>query len=90
MHTVAARGGRPTPASVVPLVPTRAFAVRVLSYSRDVRLATAGGLCPGLNDVIRQIVLTLDGGYGVTNITGAQNVAWKHPTLCRTNNLWDH
>lgn len=30
-----------------------------------------GGLCPGLNDVIRQIVLTLDGGYGVTSITGA-------------------
>ncbi|CAL0311864.1 unnamed protein product [Lupinus luteus] len=37
----------------------------------DVKAAivTCGGLCPGLNDVIRQIVITLE-IYGVTNIVG--------------------
>lgn len=35
-------------------------------------IVTCGGLCPGLNDVIRQIVLTLD-CYGVTNIRGISN-----------------
>ncbi|KAJ4820283.1 ATP-dependent 6-phosphofructokinase [Rhynchospora pubera] len=32
-------------------------------------IVTCGGLCPGLNDVIRQIVFTLD-KYGVKNIVG--------------------
>ncbi|KAJ0981333.1 hypothetical protein J5N97_009588 [Dioscorea zingiberensis] len=32
-------------------------------------IVTCGGLCPGLNDVIRQIVITLD-MYGVKRITG--------------------
>ncbi|KAG6520417.1 hypothetical protein ZIOFF_017472 [Zingiber officinale] len=32
-------------------------------------IVTCGGLCPGLNDVIRQIVLTLE-KYGVKNIVG--------------------
>ncbi|KAK7407209.1 hypothetical protein VNO78_08927 [Psophocarpus tetragonolobus] len=32
-------------------------------------IVTCGGLCPGLNDVIRQIVLTLE-IYGVTKIVG--------------------
>ncbi|KAJ3705726.1 hypothetical protein LUZ61_009431 [Rhynchospora tenuis] len=32
-------------------------------------IVTCGGLCPGLNDVIRQIVFTLD-IYGVKNIVG--------------------
>ncbi|OVA01809.1 Phosphofructokinase domain [Macleaya cordata] len=32
-------------------------------------IVTCGGLCPGLNDVIRQIVITLE-IYGVTNIVG--------------------
>ncbi|XP_042445214.1 ATP-dependent 6-phosphofructokinase 5, chloroplastic-like isoform X2 [Zingiber officinale] len=38
---------------------------------REVKAAivTCGGLCPGLNDVIRQIVLTLE-IYGVKNIVG--------------------
>ena len=31
---------------------------------------TCGGLCPGLNDVIRQIVITLESGYGVQDIVG--------------------
>jgi 6-phosphofructokinase 1 len=33
-------------------------------------LVTCGGLCPGLNDVIRSIVLELFYGYGVRNIFG--------------------
>ncbi|UCF93831.1 MAG: ATP-dependent 6-phosphofructokinase [Desulfobacterales bacterium] len=33
-------------------------------------LVTCGGLCPGLNDIIRSIVLELYYGYGVRNISG--------------------
>jgi 6-phosphofructokinase 1 len=33
-------------------------------------IVTCGGLCPGINDVIRSIVLTLYYGYGVKNIIG--------------------
>jgi len=35
-----------------------------------VGIVTCGGLCPGLNDVIRAIVLSLNHHYGVTNIYG--------------------
>ncbi|MDH3568486.1 MAG: 6-phosphofructokinase, partial [Desulfobacteraceae bacterium] len=33
-------------------------------------LVTCGGLCPGLNDIIRAIVLELFYGYGVKNVFG--------------------
>lgn len=33
-------------------------------------LVTCGGLCPGLNDIIRAIVLELFYGYGVKNVLG--------------------
>ncbi len=33
-------------------------------------IVTCGGLCPGINDVIRAIVLSLYYGYGVTSIFG--------------------
>ena len=33
-------------------------------------IVTCGGLCPGLNDVIRGLVLTLNYGYGVRTIYG--------------------
>jgi len=33
-------------------------------------LVTCGGLCPGLNDIIRSVVLELHWGYGVGNIYG--------------------
>jgi 6-phosphofructokinase 1 len=33
-------------------------------------IVTCGGLCPGINDVIRSIVGTLEEGYGVTKISG--------------------
>lgn len=33
-------------------------------------IVTCGGLCPGINDVIRAIVMELHYGYGVSNILG--------------------
>jgi 6-phosphofructokinase 1 len=33
-------------------------------------IVTCGGLCPGINDVIRSVVLTLTYGYGVKSIFG--------------------
>ena len=33
-------------------------------------LVTCGGLCPGLNDIIRSVVLELHYGYGVRHIYG--------------------
>jgi len=36
-------------------------------------IVTCGGLCPGLNDVIRAIVLELRHGYGVEKIMGARH-----------------
>jgi 6-phosphofructokinase 1 len=35
-------------------------------------LVTCGGLCPGLNDIIRSIVLELHYGYGIRNIFGVR------------------
>jgi len=36
-------------------------------------IVTCGGICPGLNDVVRKIVLTLHYNYGVDNIYGIRN-----------------
>ena len=36
-------------------------------------ILTAGGLCPGLNDVVRSLVLTLHYLYGVKNIFGVRH-----------------
>ncbi|GAA2537450.1 ATP-dependent 6-phosphofructokinase [Winogradskya consettensis] len=38
-----------------------------------VGIVTCGGLCPGLNDVIRGLVLTLNNQYGVSRIIGFRN-----------------
>lgn len=38
--------------------------------SSKAAIVTCGGLCPGLNDVIRQLVMTLSHGYGVKEIYG--------------------
>ncbi|KQY56018.1 diphosphate--fructose-6-phosphate 1-phosphotransferase [Aeromicrobium sp. Root495] len=38
-----------------------------------VGIVTCGGLCPGLNDVIRALVMELHEHYGVTEITGFRN-----------------
>lgn len=40
-------------------------------------IVTCGGLCPGLNDVIRSLVLELHKGYGV------RKVVWLSPWLLR-------
>ena len=40
------------------------------SATTTAAIVTCGGLCPGLNDVIRGIVMKLWHGYGVTNILG--------------------
>lgn len=48
-------------------------------------IVTCGGLCPGLNNVIRSLVLTLYHSYGVTNILGVKYglqgfiPSFKHP-----------
>ena len=49
---------------------------------------TCGGICPGLNDVIRSIVLSLHHHYGVDNVYGFRfgYVAWyaaEHKPLSR-------
>jgi 6-phosphofructokinase 1 len=50
-------------------------------------LVTCGGLCPGLNDVIRSTVLNLYHGYGVENILGIVYglqgfvARYKHPVI---------
>jgi hypothetical protein len=33
-------------------------------------IVNCGGLCPGINDVVRSVVNTLEVGYGVKNISG--------------------
>ena len=33
-------------------------------------IVNCGGLCPGINDVIRSVVTTLETGYGVRQISG--------------------
>jgi len=52
-----------------------------------VGIVTCGGLCPGLNDVIRALVLELTQHYGVTRIYGFRNgyqgmvTKYGHPTI---------
>jgi 6-phosphofructokinase 1 len=41
--------------------------------STRVGIVTCGGLCPGLNNVIRGLVLELSENYGVTDIAGFRN-----------------
>jgi 6-phosphofructokinase 1 len=55
-------------------------------------IVTCGGLCPGLNNVIRSLVLTLYHSYGVTNILGIKYGLqgfiphYKHPFVEFTPN----
>lgn len=50
---------------------------QVYFSSDDVRacIVTCGGLCPGLNTVIREIVHSLDYMYGVDKVLGIE-VSW--------------
>lgn len=45
-------------------------------YKVHAAIVTCGGLCPGLNAVIRSIVAALEKGYGVTRITGIRHGFW--------------
>lgn len=52
-----------------------------------VGIVTCGGICPGINDVVRGLVMTLWHGYGVTGIQGFKygyaglDPSSKHPTI---------
>jgi 6-phosphofructokinase 1 len=52
-----------------------------------VGIVTCGGLCPGLNDVIRALVLELTSHYGVRQVVGFRNgyqgliARYRHPTV---------
>jgi 6-phosphofructokinase 1 len=52
-----------------------------------VGIVTCGGLCPGLNDVIRALVLELTAHYGVRQVVGFRNgyqgliARYRHPTV---------
>jgi 6-phosphofructokinase 1 len=43
-------------------------------------IVTCGGLCPGLNNVIRELVDTLTYCYGVDHIVGVQHGYWGFHT----------
>ncbi|MFZ2636420.1 MAG: ATP-dependent 6-phosphofructokinase [Rectinemataceae bacterium] len=65
------RPGQPDGSGVIECAGPRRF---VYFNPRHVRagILTCGGLCPGLNDVIRELVRTLWLRYGVTRITGVR------------------
>jgi 6-phosphofructokinase 1 len=43
-------------------------------------IVTCGGLCPGLNNVVREIVLTLHNTYGARKVFGVQKGYWGFHT----------
>jgi 6-phosphofructokinase len=43
-------------------------------------IVTCGGLCPGMNNVIRELVLTLHNSYGVASVLGVQHGYWGFHT----------
>ncbi len=57
------------------------------SSKLKVGIVTCGGICPGLNDVIRGLVMTLHYGYGVAGIFGFRygfaglNPEYGHPII---------
>ena len=61
----------PPPARLPPCLPNRSFPLRAQVKAV---IATCGGLCPGLNNVVRQLVLDLYQLYGVHTVYGIQCV----------------
>jgi len=59
-------------------------------------IITCGGLCPGLNNVIKGLVTTLEGDYGVTDIVGIRygyrglSQKSQHPPMQLNCDLVDH
>lgn len=41
-------------------------------------IVTCGGLCPGLNNIIRELVLSLHNLYGVRKVYGVRCVRRQH------------
>ena len=50
-------------------------------------IATCGGLCPGLNDIIRAVVLELHYQYNVNNIFGKLQVKRRTEAVARAREL---
>jgi hypothetical protein len=57
---------------------------RVYFQSDEVNAAivTCGGLCPGLNTVIRELVCGLYDMYGVTSVVGIEVRTWSAFLVC--------
>ncbi|RYG45673.1 hypothetical protein EON67_10350, partial [archaeon] len=45
-------------------------------------IVACGGLCPGMNNVVRELVNTLTHGYGVSTVYGLQGGFWGFWTPC--------
>jgi len=73
-NVYAKKGEKPTPLSKATLLEKAGPREKIYFNPQHVHAAivTCGGLCPGLNDVIRSLVRNLWYGYGVRRITGIQ------------------
>ena len=58
---------------------------RVYFQSDEVNAAivTCGGLCPGLNTVVRELVCGLYDMYGVTSVVGIEVRSFRVAVLCK-------
>lgn len=73
-NVYARKGGKPVPFGPGTLLEKSGPREKIYFNPQHVHAAivTCGGLCPGLNDVIRSLVRNLWYGYGVRRITGIQ------------------
>ncbi len=72
--TLATAGARGVPVDQLPSLEPGGPRKKIYFDAAKTRvgIVTCGGLCPGLNDVIRGLVLELHGHYGVRRIVGFQ------------------
>jgi 6-phosphofructokinase 1 len=73
--TLSMAGARDVPVSELPSLEPGGPRKKIYFDPAKTRvgIVTCGGLCPGLNDVIRGLVLELSRHYGVTRIVGFRN-----------------
>ena len=73
--TISMAGGRGLPVEELPSLEPGGPRKRIYFDPAKTRvgIVTCGGLCPGLNDVIRGLVLELSRHYGVRRIVGFRN-----------------
>src|SRR3712207_1815998 len=73
--TISMAGGRGLPVEQLPSLEPGGPRKRIYFDPAKTRvgIVTCGGLCPGLNDVIRGLVLELSRHYGVRRIVGFRN-----------------